>query len=272
MANVALNVINNGDFLDSDGLLVCGKCGEKKQVKFDFRPKFNFEKILTKRCRCEREKFERDQEVFERNQKILRIERLKNNAISDKNYLLYTFANDDRKNLKISNACRKYAENFSDMLAQNNGLIFCGNVGTGKTFYAACIANSVLEQGLTALVTNIPNLLNRLSADQDEKTRTLKIISNVSLLVLDDLGAERDTTYALEKIFEIVDTRYRAAKPLIVTTNLQVQDMKTCSNDGYKRIFDRILHHCFPLVFVGESRRISESEARNQAMKNFLGV
>lgn len=266
--NAALNTV---DYINKDGLLVCGKCQTLKQKKMNHEL-FGGEKIISHSCQCQHEKDKKEQKEFEYNQRQMKVEILKNQAISDQNYFKFTFENDDGKNPKVSNACKKYANNFPEMLAKNNGLIFCGNVGTGKTFMAVCIANAVLNLGYSALVTNIPSLINTLSGNQDDKNYTLKQIAKVDLLVLDDLGVERDTSYAIEKIFEIIDTRYRSGKPLVVTTNLKIKDMKTCDKESYKRIYDRVLEFCFPIPVLGESRRIRESEAKNMEMKNFLGI
>lgn len=83
-------------------------------------------------------------------------------------------------------------------------------------------------------MTNIPSLITKLGHSQEEKNYVLDKISYVSLLVIDDLGVERDTPYSLEKIYEIIDTRYRSGKPLIITTNLKYKDMKAETNISYK--------------------------------------
>ena len=96
-------------------------------------------------------------------------------------------------------------------------------------------------------MTNIPSLITKLGFNQEEKSHVLNKITYVSLLVIDYLGVERDTSYSLKKVYEIIDTRYSSGKPLIITTNLKFDDMKTSENTSYIWIYDRILQMCATL-------------------------
>ena len=89
-------------------------------------------------------------------------------------------------------------------------------------------------------------------------------------LIIDDLGAERSTDYALEKVYNIVDSRYRAKKPLILTTNLSMDEMKDTADLRYGRIYDRIFELCYPMQFVGPSWRRREATRRFNDMKALL--
>lgn len=80
-------------------------------------------------------------------------------------------------------------------------------------------------------------------------------IRDAPLVVFDDLGAERSSEYALENVFMMVDERYRARKPTIVTTNLTLNELKNPQGMDRKRIYDRILEMCVPIYFDGPSRR-----------------
>lgn len=265
------------DYRNSEGVLICGHCHTPREKFFPIAKKNIFYEryksypfpIL---CRCRKEK-EEARRVKQKQIGIeMLIEKFRREGITDDNYLKYTFDHDDNKNPKISKACKKYADNFEYMYKSNKGLLFCGQVGTGKTFYACCIANAVLAKGRSVLVTNIPSLLTSLSRNQEEKTKTLNKISNVSLLVIDDLGVGRDTPYSLEKIYEIIDARYRSKKPLIITTNLTYKTMQTEQNSSYMRVYDRIIQMCYPIAVLGESRRIEDAQKSAEFMANFLGV
>ena len=75
-------------------------------------------------------------------------------------------------------------------------------------------------------------------------------------MVLDDLGAERSTAYAIEQLYSIVDQRYRSGKPLIVTTNLTLDQLGKAPELGRQRIYDRVLEMCqFRHEFTNENRR-----------------
>ena len=140
----------------------------------------------------------------------------------------YTFAQDDQRNPKVSDVCRRYVENWEEMKAQNIGILFYGDVGTGKSFLACAIANALLERLVSVSVTNFPRILNSLQGSfDDERQKRIDRLQHYSLLVIDDLGVERDTSYSVEQVYNVVDTRARSGKPVIITTNLSLKDLKT---------------------------------------------
>jgi DNA replication protein DnaC len=81
-------------------------------------------------------------------------------------------------------------------------------------------------------------------------------------LILDDLGAERNSEFALEQVFSVIDSRYRSKKPLIITTNLTLDELKHPTDLAHSRIYDRILERCVPLKI--NNRNIREQNAAAQ--------
>lgn len=173
-------------------------------------------------------------------------------CFNDLAYRNMTFDMDDRPENLLSKAARAYAENFQPALEQH-GIMFTGNVGTGKTFYSCCIANAVIDRGCTAWVTTLQPLVRALCSYESAE-KILAKIRKVDLLVLDDLGSTALNDFTTDKLFEIVDERYRSGKPLIVTTNLN-PDEAWKSSIGMRRIFDRLRERCRHVVVDGESRR-----------------
>ena len=104
-----------------------------------------------------------------------------------------------------------------------------------------------------------------------DKLFFLDALKNCDLLILDDFGMERQTDYAQEQVFGIIDGRYLARKPLVVTTNLSVQEMKEPADMTEKRIFDRILEVCVPLCFDEPSLRQSKAEENKARYKELTG-
>lgn len=138
----------------------------------------------------------------------------------------WTFAADDGADPKTTGIAKRYVEKFDLMKERGKGLLFFGSVGTGKTFHAACIANALIDRGYPCLVTNFARLVNTLSGMYEGKQQYIDSLNKFDLLVLDDLAAERDTEYMNEIIQNIVDSRYRAGLPTIVTTNLTANELK----------------------------------------------
>ena len=105
-------------------------------------------------------------------------------------------------------------------------------------------------------MTNFPTILNRLSGTfGEERAAFLDSLGDYDLLIIDDLGVERNTEYAMEQMFSIIDSRYRSGKPLIVTTNLKLDELKRPPDLAHARIYDRILERCAPILFAGKNFR-----------------
>lgn len=134
-----------------------------------------------------------------------------------------------------------------DMKANSSGLLLWGNVGTGKSFFAGCIANSLLEKGVPVLMTNFSRILNTLSGMHfEDRNQFIDSLNRYSLLIIDDLGIERNSEFALEQVFNVIDSRYRSKKPLIVTTNLTLEELNKPTDMAHSRIYDRILDAVLP--------------------------
>ena len=69
-------------------------------------------------------------------------------------------------------------------------------------------------------MTNFATILNDLAASFEGRNEYISRLCRYPLLILDDFGMERGTEYGLEQVFNVIDSRYRSGKPLIVTTNL----------------------------------------------------
>lgn len=264
-----------GDYRDDEGFLVCGKCHTRRQmdveVPTDFRPT-GLWRVPTN-CKCRQAEADEERRLFEAERFRQRMDELRRDGITDPAYLAYTFDQDDRRNPKLTDVCRKYVDNWEEMRADNIGILFYGDVGTGKSFLACCVANALLDELVAVCVTNFPRLMNSLQGFDADRQKVLDRLQRHSLLVIDDLGVERDTSYSLEQVYSVVDARSRAGKPLIVTTNLSLKDMENPPNLAYKRIYDRILEMCpIRLKLTGESRRVGNAAHRTERARKILGL
>ena len=112
-------------------------------------------------------------------------------------------------------------------------------------------------------------ILNDLFAIED-KTEYIRLLNRYELLIIDDLGVERSSEYVLENIFSVIDWRYRSGKPLIITTNIPLVQLKQETKIEKKRIYDRILERCISVKIDGVSRREAMANDNMQTMKNIL--
>ena len=214
---------------ESDNLIHCAKCKTPRQHHVVVLGK---EMVVPIRCRCQQE-------------------------VHDKGY-----------NPEMQKA-HDYVVHWSEMKAKSIGLLLWGDVGTGKSFFAGCIANALLEQGVPVLMTNFSRILNALSGlYSEEKNQYIDSLNQYSLLIIDDLGIERSTEFALEQVFNVIDSRYRSKLPLIVTTNMTLEELKNPQDLTRSRIYDRVLERCVPLRINNQNiRQRNAAESMKEARK-----
>ena len=198
------------------------------------------------------------QRIRERD-RAARLAALRQQAFHDGALQNWTFDRDDGSSPLMDRA-RKYVEHWDQARAASLGLRLWGAGGTGKSFFAACVANALLERGLKVRMTHFGRVLNTLggyySRDRD---RYLDELAALDLLVLDDFGMERGTEYALEQVF-----------PMIVTTNLTLEDLKHPRDLAHQRIYDRILGACAPICFNGKNFRQDQARAARDLAGSLL--
>jgi DNA replication protein DnaC len=265
------NSKRDGDYYDEKGLLMCGKCHTRKQVEITLFDKVRRPYCL---CKCEKEKRDAVEAAFKRAEKERKIAEMKITAFPKEErgkMEKYTFANDDMSNERITQAMQNYVDNFAELKKQGKGLLLYGTCGTGKTYAACEIANALIEKGYTVKVTNFSRVLNDLQGTF-EKQEYIDGFSRYNLLVIDDLGIERNTEYAKEQVYNIIDSRYRAGLPMIITTNLTIDKIKNPEDMENIRIYDRILERCFPIEVTGSNRRRRSVRESYTDMKELLGL
>lgn len=257
-----------GDHIGEDGLVYCGKCGSRKQLRVKFGDKTHVVRCV---CKCESKELEEKKRQEEYEEQMRRINRLKEASMMDKKYREVTFDKYEvrEENKKVFEMVKKYADRFQDMYKKNQGLLLYGPVGTGKSFTAACIGNYLLDNAKPVIMTSFVKILQDIW-ENDREAEYITILNSASLLIVDDLGTERETDYALEKVYNIIDSRVRANKPMIITSNLELNDMMECEDIRKKRIYDRILECCYPMYVGGKSFRMMKAAQRFDEMKDFL--
>lgn len=250
----------------------CGKRYKENSIEhIEKLPDFIKEKIkFIPDCSCLEEMFKREMEKLEKERvhecMKNRVKKYKDISVVDNKFLESRFENADMSE-KYMILAKRYADNF---LVKNKktGMLLYGDVGTGKTFASACIGNYLMEKGKTVMMINLGLYLNKLSREFGEAEKDiLEQIEKCDLVIIDDFGTEKNlddnsTGWRAEKIYNLIDTRYRSGKPLIISTNLIFNDdeekceiTEKFSIQGKNRIRDRIIDMCFPVRVTGKSRR-----------------
>ena len=254
-------------FHESDRLIYCAKCHTPRQGRYTLQGRVLMPPI---RCKCQQKLYNQEETKRKLLEKQAEIERMKASGLQDKALYDYTFDKDNGINPEMAYA-HKYVENWEDMKANSSGLLLWGNVGTGKSFFAGCIANALLEKGVPVLMTNFSRILNTLTGMHfEDRNQFIDSLNRYSLLIIDDLGIERNSEFALEQVFNVIDSRYRSKKPLIVTTNLTLTELNSAPDVAHRRIYDRILERCAPIRINNRNIRQVNASANLQEAKKIL--
>ncbi|MER2025020.1 MAG: ATP-binding protein, partial [Eubacteriales bacterium] len=207
------NEPREGEYLGEDGLLYCEKCHTPIQCRKEF---FGKMRTLPCTCKCRQEEMRKRKLEDEARERMQQIDRLKSAGIQERHLLDWRF--DVAEDTDTIRWAKNYVANWKKVRAENLGLLLWGDVGTGKSFAAACIANALLEQATPVLMTNFSKILNQMGTMYtEERYQYIASFNHYPLLIIDDLGIERSTEYAKEQVYAVIDERYKANLPLIIT-------------------------------------------------------
>jgi len=257
------------DYTGGDGLLYCGKCRKPKEAYFpEGKTLFGRDRHPAE-CDCQRAAREEREAVEASRRHREEVERLKRQGFTDPAMEGWTFENDNGKCPQMGKA-HFYVEHWETMQAENIGYLLWGGVGTGKSYFAGCIANALMEQGTHVCMTNFALILNDLAASFEGRNEYIARLCRCPLLILDDFGMERGTEYGLEQVYNVIDSRYRSGKPLIVTTNLTLEELQHPQDTAHARIYDRLLEMCAPVRFTGENFRKATAQEKMERLKKLM--
>lgn len=260
------NAPETGDYTGKDGLLYCGRCHTAKQYRVDW---LGQQKTVSCTCDCKKAANQAQDAAIKQRERLGRIQSLCARGVQDKELLKHTF--DRSQDTKFLQKCRRYVDNWERMKWENIGLMLYGETGGGKSHAAACIVNALLAQMIPATITSFPKILADLQSDiHINRNQYLHELNEYDLLAIDDFGVERDTEYAWEIMFSIVDERYKVKKPLIITTNLTPNMLRTETRIAEQRVYNRILEMCQPMLFDGENWREQETRRKMQQAREAL--
>ena len=259
-------VPGENEYIGENGLLFCSVCHTPKQCRVSVMGRTAVMRCI---CDCDKKRLEQEKKRQDEEELQRRIRRLKANGIQEKHLLDWRF--DVAEDTADIRKARKYVENWQRVKAENLGLLLWGYVGTGKSFMAACIANALLEQGVPVLMTNFSKILNQIGAMySEERYQYIASFSNFPLLIIDDLGIERNTEYALEQVYAVIDERYKSGLPLIITTNLTMDELNDPADVAHGRIYSRVLEMCTPIQVLGSDRRKDIGRQKKSVVKEVL--
>ena len=217
------------------------------------------------RYKTNKYEFMRDCKCMRKYRVEAKLDKFKNLSITDRNFKSDIFMNakidKNGAEAELYRKIKNYVKGFDEVLKLNDGLLFKGNCGTGKTFLANCICNFLIDKGYAVLSFKLADYLRVLREDFEKKTglegKLLEAIKEADMLFIDDLGSEKlSEDWGKEKLCTLIDTRYSARKPILITTNLTATEMVDFLR--YKntdKILDRINQMTKTFDFTWETKR-----------------
>jgi len=256
----------------------CPECGEKTSTIVEF---MGAKKKVPCMCKCKREEYEKQRELDMKVEQQRKLDRLTEYSLMDKSFMQYTFGNfkTDKYNKDLYKLAVEYCNEWTRMKKENTGMILMGPPGVGKSYLSFCIANELLNKFVPVIAISTIGIINKIyssynSYGEEGEAHIINSLKNADLLVLDDLGAEHTSARGKEKqiIYSIIDSRVRQGKPIIITTNLNKQQLreKLISEDRIDRSFDRLTAVAPILEIEGPSRRKEEGNRRFDSLMGLL--
>ena len=126
------------------------------------------------------------------------------------------------------------------------------------------LARAYSEQGADELV------FLDITASFEGRNEYIDRLCRYPLLIIDDFGMERGTEYGLEQVYNVIDSRYRSGKPLIVTTNHTPDMLENPQDTAHARIYDRLIEMCSPVCFTAKNFRKEAAKAKLDRLKELL--
>lgn len=203
----------------------------------------------------------------------LRIQKIIGESGIGKRFQTRTFDNFEvnKGNSIAYKKAKKYADEFSAMLPsethqppEKTGLLIIGSMGTGKTHLAVAIANQVIQTGMPVICMTMIDLLGRIKATYEKpeahEDDVLRLYKTVPLLVIDDMGKEKPSEWALSQIYTIINSRYEEYMPIVITSNYGMENLiaRLSPNDDLttaRATIDRLREMCVGIQMQGESWR-----------------
>ncbi len=228
-------VLRHDEYLNN-GLPYCKKCKQPRWYVSD-------DNLFAIRglCKCQEEQRMQQQQIELKQKRMIEFNNRQKLSLLGDRYKNIMFENAiiTQSNVDIYNKARIYVQKSNVMLDNNIGLYIYGDNSSGKTFLTACMCNELVWKGYRCVYTNLANILNEIRASYDGKglgvCELLRKLNTYDFAFIDDLGKEfigreynpKNSKWAEEKFFEILNSRYNAKKPTIFSSNYLIGELIT---------------------------------------------
>ena len=260
--------LRSDENIGNDGLIYCSKCHTPRQKRIEVSGKTIEPRCM---CACQTEDYDRREQERKHREFLDIVAKNRSIGLPDSSLRKHTFENDLGYNPKQIRMAKRYVQHWEEMQKNSTGLLLWGDVGTGKSFIAGCIANALLDKGVPVIMTNFARLLNKLTdMYAGDRNAYIDSFKRYPLMIIDDLGVERNSEFAREQVFSVIDSRYRSELPMIVTTNLTLEELQHPEDLSRSRIYDRVLERCLPIRINDQNIRELNQAATFAQAKQLL--
>ena len=256
--------LREDEYLSEDGLIYCSKCRTPRQKQIEAAGRKIEPRCM---CACQTADSEKREQERKHREFLDLVERNRSVGLPDPGLRKHTFENDLGYNPKQIEMAKRFVQHWEEFRNNSTGLLLWGDVGTGKSYIAGCIANALLDKGVPVLMTNFARLLNKLTdMYAGDRNAYIDSFKRYELMIIDDLGMERNSEFAREQVFSVIDSRYRSHLPMIVTTNLSLEELKDPTDLSRSRIYDRVMERCMPICVNEQNiRELNQAAVLAQA-------
>ena len=200
------------------------------------------------------------------------------NQFYSQNYISKRLKDYNFKNFKVTDSNKNEVEIAKDYTKkcienkQENGLIITGNTGVGKTHLAASIANKLIENDKIVLMGRLTTLLDMIKETFRDNTKSenelIELYSNVDMIIIDDLGTEKISQWALEKLYTIIQNRNENGLPIIITTRFDKQGLiERFSQSQDEQLVDAIISKLYQMCYGITLKNIKEKASTSDQTK-----
>ena len=186
--------LREDEYLDKTGLIYCSQCRTPRQKRIEAAGKRIEPRCM---CACQATEYEKREQERKHREFLDMVARNRSVGLPDPELRKHTFENDLGYNPKQIEMAKRYVQHWDEFLNTASGLLLWGNVGTGKSFIAGCIANALLDKGVPVIMTNFARLLNKLTdMYAGDRNTYIDSFKRYPLMIIDDLGIERNSEFA----------------------------------------------------------------------------